>query len=816
MAVPFSFFRDPKRGCILEPRDYGMPGDSSIKVEDPRVVAAVEKYRNLLQTSGDPELLCDVALDASLPDDQRNRMVRALLYEERKFRRKQGLSTAFETYFSRVWFEKCIDELVAVMLDKDYLVEGRLGHGGQGRVYRVRNRAVHNRKEALKIFLPTDPQYLKEFDNKQYLAMQARFDRESEALSRIHINHLPAVHAVGNRDGLRYFTMEYIDGASLAKRIEQERLVDPRQAAQWMLTVAETLEELHAAKILHRDLKPSNLILNEKDKLYIVDFGLVKLMPGANADTTSFGKDKVANLTLSHGYGSRGYVSPEQAMNASQVTPATDIYALGATLYHMLNGFPYLGDNKDGPQHWLPHVPEPLQRICRDCLKLNPEERPRAEQVADELRMWLQKEQKSTRTSPSVVEIPPSPPRRRFLYFAAGGIAVAGAAGLFLFTRERHYGMHEISNRAHELREKLTQLLLSARLSDGAGYHTGFSENSPSTREAYPVARNVAALLSSFELPAENVSLMARDLQIPFADDAVETRVQTDRQLRPVGWVSASAPSRTFFDTVAWVSIAQAKLLNRLNRDENSEPRLIKTIQSQYERTQEMYAPYFDSRSGGWFPFPNAGSSESKSTWSTALALQMLAEAKKAGLSLGRNAPSSRDDLVNKALKYLGTGGWETTDSTASESDRARALRVFASIWSAYAETEILPSPTQLSQWSAAATELVLSYRDRQPAALATPLTHRAEAKTLAGDTKTFEETTLVYWYPLVVSLLQSLNYRALKQFAEEKEARPLRQLLGLLVVEKGDEMIERIKKSGEVAAAAEMLLGLANVRAGE
>ena len=380
--------------------------------DDPRIEAAVERYRKLLETAEGKETPLDTVLEASLPDPIRSRMLRRLLVEERKSRRQQRLSTSFETYFSRVWFERCIDDLVAVILEKEYVVEGRLGAGGQGRVYKVRNRSVHNRKEALKVFLPADPQYLKEFDYDQYLSLEGRFDRESEALSKVQLDHLPSVYAVGVRDGLRFFTMEYVVGSSLAKVLEEkvQGSIEPRQAARWMLTVAETLEVLHRDKILHRDLKPSNLILNEKGKLYIVDFGLVKLMPGARQGTSSFRND--GDLTASQGYGSRGYVSPEQAMNASIVTAATDAYSLGATFFHLLNGFPFSGE--DGPVRWAPQVPEELREICAACLRLDAEERPSVAKVAERLRDWIQESER-------LEALPPMKPSRRLWLYLAGG-----------------------------------------------------------------------------------------------------------------------------------------------------------------------------------------------------------------------------------------------------------------------------------------------------------------------------------------------------------------------------------------------------------
>jgi serine/threonine protein kinase len=789
-------------------------GESSIKLEDPRVVAAVEKYRTLLQTK--PDLLCDSVLEATLPDPVRSQQLRALLLEERRARRKAALNTNFESYFTRSWFEKCIDDLVAVMLDKEYLVEGRLGAGGQGRVYRVRNRAVHNRKEAMKIFLPTDPQYLKEFDNKHYLSMQARFDRESEALSRIHIDHLPAVHAVGNKDGLRYFTMEFIDGSSLARRLENDKMIDPRQAAQWILTVAETLEELHAEKILHRDLKPSNLILNEKNKLFIVDFGLVKLMPGADRPTGETSGAKNVNLTLSHGYGSRGYVSPEQASNASLVTSATDMYSLGATLFHLLNGFPYLSSGEDGPTHWLPHVPQALRTLCSQCLKINPEVRPTATEAVAQLRDWLQKNEPSTRVASKATE-PIRPTRRNWLTWTIGGGVLTLGAGYFLFFRGKSYSREEITQGAKQFREKLLTEMRATLENKGNGVRTRFAENALYVHEAYSLGQTLASLLVAPELPVEQLSDYARRLQTPFNETAEENKIQFDRQLRPVGWVSRGRKLRyTFFDPVAWMTMAYALLIPLARRAMGFDPETLTKLDAQFRDLQRMFPPFHESR-GGWFFYPNCTSPDSTSCWATSMAIRMLCTIRKADLPLEKSPLGNVDDLVKQAVKYLKSeenpaekeARWVLKEDRSALNDRLLTLTVFGSL--ALAASEGIVSLE--ADGEQAATEFALKFSEKLPTELGHSIKHKAAARIGTGETYELEEPNTILWFPQLILLTQSLLTLFTARPDREAESRSLQQLMGNLLVKQGASIFDAIMAQGDVFVGAETLLALSVVQ---
>src|SRR5262249_8643687 len=152
-----------------------------------------------------------------------------------------------------------------------------------------------------------------------------RFLREAQAVAGLCHPHLVQVHDVGDHDGLPYFTMEYVEGGSLAQKLLG--IPQPfRQAAELVATLAEAVPRAHQGGIVHRDLKPANILLAADGTPKIGDFGLARHF------------DNVSALTRSGTpLGTPSYMAPEQAMGkARAIGPGTDIYALGAILYEML------------------------------------------------------------------------------------------------------------------------------------------------------------------------------------------------------------------------------------------------------------------------------------------------------------------------------------------------------------------------------------------------------------------------------------------------------------------------------------------------
>jgi serine/threonine-protein kinase len=186
--------------------------------------------------------------------------------------------------------------------------------------------------------------------------------------------------------------MEYVDGGSLSKRLETTGPFDPVEAARLIATTARAVHVAHQARVIHRDLKPSNILLTTDGVPKISDFGLAKRIDRDDGLTTASGP-----------LGTPGYMAPEQVRgSANPIGPATDVYGLGATLYHLLTGRPpfrglqpdilneVLRDPPERPRASKPEIPRALEAIVLKCLEKKPEQRyPSAEALADDLDRFL-------------------------------------------------------------------------------------------------------------------------------------------------------------------------------------------------------------------------------------------------------------------------------------------------------------------------------------------------------------------------------------------------------------------------------------------
>jgi len=258
-----------------------------------------------------------------------------------------------------------------------------IARGGMGVIYRARE--LHSgRIVALKCILAHQG------DSDQVLA---RFRREAETAARLdHPNIVPIYHVGETADGAPFFTMKYAANGSLLQARGPLRQ-EPRQSALLMTKVARAVQYAHERSVLHRDLKPGNILLDGRGEPLVSDFGLARC-------------DEVASITRSlTSFGTPGYIAPEQADGpAAQLTPAADIYSLGAILFELLAGrLPFLGDNALGvmkqsaekPAPKLrtvaPHLDRDLETICARCLERDPSARYRsAEALAQDLQNWLE------------------------------------------------------------------------------------------------------------------------------------------------------------------------------------------------------------------------------------------------------------------------------------------------------------------------------------------------------------------------------------------------------------------------------------------
>ncbi len=221
--------------------------------------------------------------------------------------------------------------------DYENLVE--IGRGGMGVVYRAHQRSL-NRDVALKMMVRgvfASPDDLR------------RFRTEAESAAKLTHPHIVSVLEVGEQGGLPYFSMQLVEGETLAQRISRSPL-SPREAARLLIPVCRAIAYAHRNGILHRDMKPSNILLDQAGHPYVSDFGLARIVRESELSLSLLSIPPAADgspsleafrsMTRTGAIiGTPGYMAPEQAIgDPSQIGPATDIYSLGAVLFAMLTG----------------------------------------------------------------------------------------------------------------------------------------------------------------------------------------------------------------------------------------------------------------------------------------------------------------------------------------------------------------------------------------------------------------------------------------------------------------------------------------------
>lgn len=262
-----------------------------------------------------------------------------------------------------------------------YAVIRVIDEGGMGVVYEARQDGLGRRVAIKMVSRP-----------RQAAVALARFKAEAEAAARLQHPNFIQVYEVGESGERPYFSMEYVDGGSLAQRLAGKPL-DARRAAELAETLAHAIQAAHERGIVHRDLKPPNIMFTAEGVLKIADFGLAKRMDGV-ADHTQTGEV----------LGTPSYMAPEQAEGRrKEIGPATDVYALGAVLYEMLTGRPpFKGGTPleslrqvtthepTPPSALSPAVPRDLEAICLKCLEKAPARRyASARELAKDLRRFL-------------------------------------------------------------------------------------------------------------------------------------------------------------------------------------------------------------------------------------------------------------------------------------------------------------------------------------------------------------------------------------------------------------------------------------------
>jgi len=274
----------------------------------------------------------------------------------------------------------------------DYELLEEIGRGGQGVVYRARQKSL-NRTVALKVI------GLGQWATQAHLK---RFRREAESAANLDHPCIVPIYDVGEREGSCYFSMKFIDGGQLDE-VASRTPISTRNAAELIAKLARTVHYAHEHGILHRDIKPGNILLDAKGEPHLTDFGLARLLETKSSVTHTMDV-----------LGTPSYMAPEQASGHNeQLTGETDVYGLGAVFYQLLTGHPpfaggtsyetirlLLDSEPRQPRLWNRKIDRELSTICLKCLEKDPNRRyPSALALAEDLEHWLKHEPISAKRS---------------------------------------------------------------------------------------------------------------------------------------------------------------------------------------------------------------------------------------------------------------------------------------------------------------------------------------------------------------------------------------------------------------------------------
>lgn len=263
----------------------------------------------------------------------------------------------------------------------DYELIEEIARGGMGIVWKARQKKL-NRMVALKLIQTG------EFADTHEVN---RFRSEAQAAAQLDHPCIVPVYEVGEQNGQHFFSMALVEGGSLSDKVKDEGPLPPKAAAELIKTVAEAVQFGHDKGIIHRDIKPHNILLDQSGSPRITDFGLAR---HGDSEQTVIGQVM----------GTPSYMPPEQAQGRQQEIGVTsDVYSLGATLYHLMTGRPpfqaasptatlrqVIETDAVEPRRLNPDIPAELETICLKCLKKEPPDRYQtAAQLADDLRRYL-------------------------------------------------------------------------------------------------------------------------------------------------------------------------------------------------------------------------------------------------------------------------------------------------------------------------------------------------------------------------------------------------------------------------------------------
>ena len=258
------------------------------------------------------------------------------------------------------------------ILQGKYRIEKAIGEGAFGKVYLAEDVPLR-RQVAIKELRRED------WTDEQYVEFRRRFQREAQIGAALRHDNIVQVYTLEPSAEDFYLVMEYVDGPSLAQRLEQEGPLPLEEAVEMATQLCDGLAAVHdhSLGIVHRDIKPSNILLTGQGEPKITDFGLAQLH---GESLRSLGKG-------ARHPGTPAYMSPEQETSSGYLRPASDIYSLGCVLFEMLTGKVYKRVQGSEPSRWRDDLPSWLDDVLAEMLAEDPVERYRAvDQVKADLK----------------------------------------------------------------------------------------------------------------------------------------------------------------------------------------------------------------------------------------------------------------------------------------------------------------------------------------------------------------------------------------------------------------------------------------------
>ncbi len=320
-----------------------------------------------------------------------------------------------------------------------YEIESPLGAGGMGEVYRACDTRLH-RSVAIKIL----PSHLA--DNAE---ARQRFDREARAISSLNHPNICTMHDVGHQDGIDFLVMELLEGETLANRLLKGPL-PPDQVLKYGIQICEGLERAHKSGVVHRDLKPGNIMLT-KTGAKLMDFGLAKAVaqqsPASSGLTATLMTPGASQPLTAKGtvVGTFQYMAPEQ-VEGKEADERGDIFALGAVLYEMATGKrAFIGKTQssvvaailasDPPpvSSVQPMSPPALDRVIRNCLAKDPEDRFQSVHDLKLQLMWIAEGGSQAGVPPVIASRRKS--RESLAWMAAAAVVIIALAAMMLWPK---------------------------------------------------------------------------------------------------------------------------------------------------------------------------------------------------------------------------------------------------------------------------------------------------------------------------------------------------------------------------------------------